>query len=69
MNDDRKYSRIGHATTLELGSWTKSRKNPINEGPGYVEIEWGTTVRVGDAWIMLTPAWFDGGMTPVWIGR
>ena len=63
-------SSIGHATAKSPDQWTKSPKNPIvNAGnTRWTELEWGTNVKLGDTWFMLTTAWVEGGSVVLWSG-
>lgn len=61
-------SSIGHATSTDLSNWTKASTNPIllTTNTPYIEVEFGTPIRVENTWYMLAPAYFDGGITTLW---
>ncbi|KAB0671375.1 hypothetical protein F6V30_01980 [Oryzomonas sagensis] len=64
-------SSIGHAQATSLASWVKSNKNPIIYAGDYSwhELEWGTNVKIGNDWFMLTTAWYNDGRTVLWVGK
>ena len=64
-------SSVGHAYADSLTSWTKDSNNPMidHNAVPYLEIEWATPVRIEESWFLLTPAYFDGGVTALWVGR
>jgi predicted GH43/DUF377 family glycosyl hydrolase len=63
-------SSIGHAYASNIDNWIKSSKNPIifSGNTKWQELEWGTTIKIGDCWKMLTTAWVEGGATVLWHG-
>lgn len=65
------YSSVGHAYSDSLVRWTKDSNNPMidHNAVPYIEIEWATPARIGQSWFLLTPAYFDGGVTALWVGR